>query len=320
MFRKQEDINNKLFKKIVKCDKCENITVYSRKYSGENLCSKCFSNSILRKAAKTISKYKMIKNNELVCVAISGGKDSLVLLDILNKMSKTHNFRIFAVTIDEGIPGYRDEALKIVENFCTRLEIEHEVFSYKKLFDLTLEESLELRDGDKLSSCSICGIFRRRALDHAAKAINANVIATGHNLDDILQTFLINILSGDVKKIGWMDPDTSSNKVRKIKPLSEIYESEIVFYAFTNDLPFQTEPCPHMNEGIRTEIREFLNSLESNHDGIKNNMYRTILKISQFTNKTIHKEKQMCLVCGNQCTGRICSVCNMLTNLKDGLS
>ena len=73
----------------MKCDKCENTSVYSRKYSGENLCSKCFSNSILRKIARTISKYKMIKNNELVCVAVSGGKDSLVLLDVLNKMSKT---------------------------------------------------------------------------------------------------------------------------------------------------------------------------------------------------------------------------------------
>ena len=262
----------------------------------------------------------MIKNNELVCVGVSGGKDSLVLLDILNKMSKTHNFRIFVVTIDEGIPGYRDEALKIVENFCTQLNIQHKTFSYKKIFDLTLTESLELRNDQKLSSCSICGTFRRRALDHAAKTINADTIATGHNLDDNLQTFLINILSGDAKKIGWMDPDTSSNKVRKIKPLSEIYESEIVFYAFTNNLPFQTEPCPHMNEGIRTEIREFLNSLELNHDGIKNNMYRTILKISQFMNESNHKEKRMCLVCGNQCTSRICSVCNMLTNLKDGLS
>jgi len=301
----------------MKCDKCENTAVYSRKYSGENLCSECFSNSILRKAAKTISKYKMIKNNELVCVGVSGGKDSLVLLDILNKMSKTHNFRIFAVTVDEGIPGYRDEALKIVENFCTQLKIEHKIFSYKKLFDLTLEESLELRDDHKFSSCSICGTFRRRALDHAAKVVNADTIATGHNLDDMLQTFLINILSGDTKKIGWMDPDTSSKKVRKIKPLSEIYESEIVFYAFTNNLPFQTEPCPHMNEGIRTEIREFLNSLELNHDGIKNNMYKTVLKISQFTKKTNDIEKRACLVCGNQCTGRICSVCNMLRNLKD---
>ena len=236
------------------CDKCQKQAAYTRKYSGETLCSECFSNSILHKAAKTISKHKMIRNNELVCVAVSGGKDSLVLLDVLNKMSKTHNFRLMAVTIDEGIPGYRDEALKIVESFCTKLNIQHRVFSYKKLFDLTLEESLQLRNDQKLSSCSICGTFRRRALDHAAKSINANVIATGHNLDDVLQTFLINTLSGDTTKIGWMDPDTSSNKLRKIKPLSEIYESEIVFYAFTNNLPFQTEPCPHMDEGIRTEL------------------------------------------------------------------
>jgi len=297
------------------CNKCQNQAVYSRKYSGENLCSDCFSDSILRKAAKTISKFKMIKNNDLVCVCVSGGKDSLVLLDILNKMSKTHNFKIFAVSIDEGIPGYRDEALKIVENFCAELKIEYKIFSYKKLFDLTLEESLDLRK-DNNSSCSICGIFRRRAFDHAAKTINANVIATGHNLDDVVQTFLINTTSGDTGKIGWMNPDISSEKLRKIKPLSEIYESEIVFYAFTNDLPFQTEPCPHMDEGIRTEIREFLNSLESNHSGIKNNMYNTILKLSQFANQSIHKEKRICQICGNECTGKICSVCNMITDLK----
>jgi len=297
------------------CDKCQKQAAYTRKYSGETLCSECFSNSILHKAAKTISKHKMIRNNELVCVAVSGGKDSLVLLDVLNKMSKTHNFRLMAVTIDEGIPGYRDEALKIVESFCTKLNIEHKIFSYKKLFDLTLEESLQLRNDQKLSSCSICGTFRRRALDHAAKSINADVIATGHNLDDTLQTFLINTLSGDTTKIGWMDPDTSSNKLRKIKPLSEIYESEIVFYAFTNNLPFQTEPCPHMDEGIRTEIREFLNSLESNHNGIKNNMYGSIMKISQFTKQAEQKEKRKCSICGNECSGNVCSVCKMITRL-----
>ena len=115
--------------------------------------------------------------------------------------------------------------------------------------------------------------LRRRALDHAAKEIGANVIATGHNLDDTLQTFLINTLSGDTSKIGWMNPENEGKELRKIKPLSEIYESEIVFYAFTNNLPFQSEPCPHMNEGIRTEIREFLNTLEDHRSGIKNNMY-----------------------------------------------
>ena len=105
------------------CDKCQKQAAYTRKYSGETLCSDCFSNSILHKAAKTISKHKMIRNNELVCVAVSGGKDSLALLDILKKMSDTHDFKIIAVTIDEGIPDYRDEALEIVREFCKKLGV-----------------------------------------------------------------------------------------------------------------------------------------------------------------------------------------------------
>ena len=300
----------------MQCNKCQNTAVYTRKYSGESLCSICFSNSILRKAAKTISKYKMIKNNDLVCVGVSGGKDSLVLLDTLKKMSQSHNFKIIAITIDEGIPGYRDEALDIVKEFCTKLDVEFKTYSYKDLFELTLSESLELRESEKTSSCSICGTFRRRALDHAAKEIGANVIATGHNLDDTLQTFLINTLSGDTSKIGWMDPENEGKKPKKIKPLSEIYESEIVFYAFTNNLPFQSEPCPHMNEGIRTEIREFLNSLEDHRSGIKNNMYHSILKISNVMKTVNVKEKRNCQICGNECSGIICSVCNMITNLR----
>ena len=301
----------------MKCDRCESQAAYTRKYSGEKLCSKCFSNSILRKTAKTISKYNMIRNNELVAVAVSGGKDSLALLNIINQMAATHNFRIKAITIDEGIPGYRNEALEIVQAFCAKLNIEHKVFSYKELFDLTLDEALDLRGSEKTSSCSICGTLRRRAIDHAAKDIGADVIATGHNLDDTLQTFVINMLSGDTNKIGWMDPDTSNNTLRKIKPFCEIYESEIVFYAFTNNIPFQSEPCPHMNEGIRTEIREFLNSLEGQHSGIKNNLYQSIIKVSQIVKDTNYKQKTICAKCGNECTGKICSVCNMVLKLKE---
>lgn len=301
----------------MKCDRCENQAAYTRKYSGEKLCSECFSNSILRKTAKTISKYNMIKHDELVAVAVSGGKDSLALLNIINQMAATHNFRIKAITIDEGIPGYRNEALEIVQTFCAKLNVEHKVFSYKELFDLTLDEALDLRGNEKTSSCSICGTLRRRAIDHAAKDIGADVIATGHNLDDTLQTFVINMLSGDTTKIGWMDPDTSTNTLRKIKPFCEIYESEIVFYAFTNDIPFQTEPCPHMNEGIRTEIREFLNSLEGKHSGIKNNLYQSIIKVSQIVKNINHKQKIICVKCGNECTGEICSVCNMVLKLKE---
>ncbi len=298
------------------CDRCENQAVYTRKYSGQKLCSQCFSNSIVRKTAKTISKYNMIKNDDLVAVAVSGGKDSLALLKIIHEMTLTHNFKIKAITIDEGIPGYRDEALEIVEKFCGELNVDYNVYSYKDLFELTLDEALELRENKKTSSCSICGTLRRRAMDFAAKDIGADVIATGHNLDDTLQTFVINMLSGDTNRIGWMDPDTSTNSLRKIKPFCEIYESEIVFYAFTNNIPFQSEPCPHMNEGIRTEIREFLNSLESQHSGIKNNLYQSVLKVSQIIKNSNSKQKTICEKCGNECTGNVCSVCNIILKLK----
>ncbi|MEJ2260119.1 MAG: TIGR00269 family protein [Nitrosopumilaceae archaeon] len=299
------------------CNRCENPVAYTRKYSGEKLCSDCFSNSILRKTAKTISKYKMIQNDEIVAVAVSGGKDSLALLKIMNQMAANHNFRIKAITIDEGIPGYRNEALEIVRKFCVEQNVDFKVYSYKELFELSLDEALSLRESDKTSSCSICGTLRRRAMEYAAKDIGANVIATGHNLDDTLQTFVINMLSGDTSKVGWMNPDTSGNTLRKIKPFCEIYESEIVFYAFTNNIPFQSEPCPHMNEGIRTEIREFLNSLENQHSGIKNNLYQSILKVSQVVKDSNQKQKGVCVKCGSECTGTTCSVCNMLLNLKE---
>lgn len=299
----------------MKCKRCRNDAAYTRRYSGESLCSSCFSDSIIRKTAKTISKHNMIKNADNVCVAVSGGKDSLALLYVLNKMKESHNFEISPITIDEGIPGYREEALEIVSNFCDKLNLRHRVYSYKDLYDLTLEDAL--REDGRSSSCSICGTLRRRAIDHAANDVSANVIATAHNLDDTLQTFLINMLSGDTKKVGWMDPDNSGQTTRKIKPFCEIYESEIVFFAFTNNLPFQTEPCPHMNEGIRTEIREFLNSLESSHTGIKNNLYQSIRKIAQVVNESNNHTRSKCARCGSPCTGDTCSVCKMIQSLRD---
>ncbi len=264
---------------------------------------------------KTISKYKLIQRGDVVGVAVSGGKDSLSLLHVLKQISLSHNFTIKAITIDEGIPGYRDEALHIVSDFCKKMQVQHDDYSYKELFGTTLEESLELRGNEKISSCSICGVLRRRAIDFGAKNLNVDVIATAHNIDDVLQTFLINLLSGDTNRIGWMDPHTADRKVRRIKPFCEIYENEIVFYAFTNDIPFQSEECPHMNEGVRTEIRNFLNLLEKNHIGIKNNMYKSILKISSTVKNSNNKEWKTCSKCGTECTGETCAVCNTLINL-----
>ncbi|MEM2760303.1 MAG: TIGR00269 family protein [Nitrososphaerales archaeon] len=301
------------------CDRCERRSAYYRKYSGESLCGKCFSLSLREKVVKTISKYSMIEYGDKIAVAVSGGKDSLSLLHIIVPFCKKHGNDVCAVTIDEGIDGYREESIEIVSKFTSLIGIEHKVFSYKELFGASLEESLQLRKGKKMSSCSICGTFRRRAIDIAAESVNANVIATAHNLDDSLQTFLINILAGDVERIGWTYPEpiAYSGNLRKIKPLGEIYEHEIAFYALINEIPFQSEECPHMNEGIRTKIREFLNKLEDEHSGIKYNAYSTLVKIAKKVRESSAKPRNRCILCRRDSTNNICSVCSMTITLRE---
>lgn len=269
------------------CGACgERPAAYARAYSGERLCAPCFAASIERKAARTISKHSMIRGGDRrVCVAVSGGKDSLALLRVLSRMSEGRRFDVGAVMIDEGIPGYRDEALGIAERYCGSLGVDLAVSSYRDLFGTTLDEALRGREGPGApTSCSICGTLRRRAIDIAAARAGADVVATAHNLDDAVQTFLINVISGDTERIGRMLPGSGGalggGAPRRVQPFCEIYEQEIVFYAFVSKIPFQSEPCPHMNEGVRTGLREFLNGLEAAHAGSKNSMYRSAMRLA----------------------------------------
>ena len=286
------------------------------------------------KAKRTISKYSMIKRGDTVAVAVSGGKDSLVLLNILKNTFNGPNPELVAITVDEGIKGYRDESLSILKNFCSNIGVENKVISFSELFGLSMDKAMEVRPSEKISSCSMCGTFRRRAIDLLAESCGANVIATGHNLDDYIQTFLINLFAGDVERIGWTYPEPveyGNSSLRKIKPLMEIYEREIVTYAIHRNIPFQTEECPYRDESIRSAFRSHLNNLEKIHPGIKYNAYNAILKISRRVksantntanttnvNNVIQQEHRRCLVCNRDSSNTVCSVCRTLNLLVKG--
>lgn len=280
---------------------------YTRRYSGQSLCSACFSASVEKKAARTVARRSMIRRGQRVAAAVSGGKDSLALLRVLEPMAGRGGFELCAVTIDEGIPGYRDEALKIASRYCRGLGVDHSVFSYQELFGTTLDEALGVRR-EKISACAICGTLRRRALDAACARVGADVVATGHNLDDLVQTQLINMLSGDVPRMG------RAAGGARARPFERIYESEIAFYAFANGIPFQAEPCPHMDEGIRTHVRRFLNSLERDRPGIKNTMARSLERIAGSVEPGAPGS---CPSCGAPSAGGTCSVCLLAGRLRD---
>ena len=300
------------------CTKCGNgQSVFHRAYSGEYLCRKCFLRSIEDKTSRTMSKFSMIERGDTVAVGVSGGKDSLSLLFVLKKLFEQHDNKneLVAVTIDEGIRGYRDESLQIVKDFCSQLGVESKVLSYKNLFGVDMDEAMVQRPSEKMSSCSICGTFRRRAIDLAAESVGADAVATAHNLDDQVQTFMINLLAGDAERIGWIYPQPVEygGKMKKIKPFVEIYEYEIAFYALQRDIPFQSEECPYMNESIRSDLRNFFNALENSHPGMKYNAYNTMLKVSKVMRNTGSAATgKRCADCGRISTSDICSVCSLV--------
>lgn len=294
------------------CISCGGAPFYTRRYSGEVLCRRCFGDSIVEKTRRTISEYSMVRHGEKVGVAVSGGKDSLSLLHVMNELRHHHAWELVALSVDEGVQGYRDEALAHAKAAADKLGVEHVVLSYKDLYGFSLDQALGW-DGRDFSSCSFCGVFRRRAIDEAAAKAGVAVVATAHNLDDYVQTFLMNLLHGDVARIGWLDPSYKDDSfpVRRVKPFMEIYEEEVALFAYATDIPFQTVSCPYMHEGLRSEVRDYLNEMEVKHPGMKNVLFRSGLDVISNYKSPEAKNSVPCAKCGKPSSTGLCSVCRL---------
>ncbi len=294
---------------------------YTRRYSGESLCAACFKETTVEKVRRTISKYGMLQRGERVGVAVSGGKDSLSLLKVLHELNDgSRKSELVALTVDEGVEGYRDEAIDHARALCDELGVELVLVSYSELFGFSLDQALDWKDERDLSSCSMCGVFRRRAIDEAAVKAKVDVVATAHNLDDYVQTFMMNLLHGDVERLGWLDPSTIDDDfpVRRVKPFTELYEEEIALYAYLSKIPFQSASCPYMHEGLRSEVRDYLNELESKHPGMKNVLLSSALEVTSKLSRAEGSKADAgtattvpCTKCGKPSSKGVCGVCRM---------
>jgi cytoplasmic tRNA 2-thiolation protein 1 len=300
------------------CSRCrEAPSYYTRRYSGESLCAACFQQSTVEKVRRTIAKHGMLRRGERVGVAVSGGKDSLSLLKILHELNRGDG-ELVALTVDEGVKGYRDEAIEHARALCRQLGVDLVLVSYSELFGFSLDQALDWKDERELSSCSMCGVFRRRAIDEAAVKARVDVVATAHNLDDYVQTFVMNLLHGDVERLGWLHPSShdESFPIRRVKPLTEVYEEEVALYAYLSKIPFQSASCPYMHEALRSEVRDYLNELEANHPGMKNVLLASALEVTSRLSEssgggTPSKEALPCEKCGKPSSKGVCGVCRM---------
>ena len=127
----------------MQCSKCGNPKVIIKKeQSGQLLCKDCFIESIEKKVIKTVRKEKLLDKGDKVLVALSGGKDSVTTLEILNSFRKMHIIDLCAVTVDEGIANYRQEGIDIAKRHAERLGIEHKVVSLKDDYGITCKSRI----------------------------------------------------------------------------------------------------------------------------------------------------------------------------------
>ena len=297
------------------CSYCAEDAVYTRELEGASFCSKCFRKSIEERVRRTVTKYEMLAYDDHIALALSGGKDSLTLLNILVKLE--HKFprsKLTAVCVDEGIEGYRDEALLLASKECKRLGVEQKTVSYKELFGITTDEIVKT-DPDK-TACSYCGVLRRKAINKAASMVGATKIATAHNLDDEAQTVLLNMLHGDPLRLIRSSPvlrDVRGRFLTRIKPLCDIPEKEIVLYAYLNGLEFQSIACPHGTQALRNDIRAFLNQMDQKHPGTKFTLQRSAERLRELLTKSAPTIGLIdCEKCGDPTPHRYCEACIML--------
>lgn len=303
------------------CSKCGNQQIIiRRKRSGQSLCQECFIESINEKVLKDTRKYKLLDKGDKVLMALSGGKDSVVALHILNSFRERNIIDLMAVTIDEGIKGYREEGIKIAAINTKALGIEHRIVSFKEYFGRTLDEMMG-QDAESRHACTYCGVFRRWILNRVAQEEGATKIATGHNLDDETQSILMSYLEGNINNLIRIGPKSESRDERftvKIKPLREIPEKEIGLYAVAANLNVHLAGCPYAGDSFRREIGGFIKELSQDHPTIMYSTLRGFDKIKPILKKELTPKGNTgeCRRCGEPAAGELCKACSFLEGWK----
>lgn len=265
----------------------------------------------------------MFSPSDHIAVAVSGGKDSLTMLMILKKLCKKFDqTKITAVTVDEGIAGYREEAVDLATEYCKKLDVDHEIVSFEELYGNGLDDFLK-RKQNRTTACSYCGVFRRKAINVVARRVGATKIATAHNLDDVVQTYLLNLFQGDVERFARFSPvlhDPRGAFLPRVKPLCEVPEKEVALYGYVEGLTFQTASCPYMMEALRNELRTVVNRLELAHPGVTFSAYRAMTRLSGLAEPNVAPSQlYACQSCGEPTSLELCEACKMVGVTTDRL-
>ena len=301
-------------RKPTNCDCCTEPAVIILKPSGRRFCGDHLVGDIRSRVLAIIREQGMIRDGDRIAVALSGGKDSTALLLLLHSLLHEWNdVSLVAITVDEGIGGYRDETIGAAERLATSLGVEHVVVSFSNLFGKTLDIFLK---GREKRACSVCGILRKKALAGAAKKAGADRLATGNNLDDEAQSVLMNVLRGDLARLVRESGTGTGHFIPRIKPLQEISEKEIATCLIARDIWTYLPECPYTHYALRAEVRTILYDVEYQQPGTMLNLMKSRKKLATWIpSENLTEPIRYCTSCGDPCSGEVCQACLLLSSL-----
>ncbi|MEW5759756.1 MAG: TIGR00269 family protein [Candidatus Thermoplasmatota archaeon] len=305
--------------KNIPCSKCNSKAITFIRYSGRHLCKKHFNEFFEKKVKRGLREQFLHKSKKIV-LGISGGKDSTIALYMLQKFLSKTGTEIICLTVDEGIKGYREEGIKKVRMNSNKLGIEHATVSFEKNFGIKMDDVAKLfGKKTKKTPCTYCGVFRRYCLNKFARETGADRVATGLNLDDTVQSILMNLARGDVEKLARMGPHLKEQEglIQRIQPLRYIPEKESLLYAILNNIEFHNAICPYSEHAWRNKYRELILSLEKDSPGTMYGILSSYDKIRPILEGRYKQEKlNKCKYCNEPTIKEVCEACGLLFEIK----
>jgi uncharacterized protein (TIGR00269 family) len=304
----------------MKCRKCEQKAVINMRQHKLGLCKDHFLAWIPEQTQRFIQKYEMFTQEDKVLVAVSGGKDSLSLWDILTRLGYQADGLYIGLGIDGGLQ-YSQLSQQKVEKFARENNLKLIVVDIYEEYGETIPEIARRTHRGRGKPCSVCGLTKRHVMNRIARDNGYDVLVTGHNLDDeaaVLFGNTLNWLSGYLIRQGPVLEAALPGLARKAKPLCRFYEREMAAYAFLRKIEYIHEECPFA-EGAKTiYYKEILNKLESDRPGAKLSFYLSFLKAKDeglFPTKLADQSIKLniCQTCGQPTSAPdSCAFCRMI--------
>lgn len=239
----------------------------------DNLSATKQKTVLLRSVKRAIGRFHLLDDGDRVLIALSGGRDSLVLLDILSDRSAwwSRTVEFIAIYVDSGFGTDTDKTkLDGMRDFAAVRGIELHIAEHHEIASISFGEDRPQ------NPCFICSRLRRKALLENAERLGANKIALGHHREDVLETFLINAFFG--RQIAAIRPNQPlfDGKFRLIRPLFLAQESQVKAYASVFAFPDLSSKCPMDGNTKRQYVKELLRRLESENPGLQRDLFRAL--------------------------------------------